>query len=72
MKLLTLRDVADMVQLSEQTVRRQVRKGALPARKVAGVIRVEEGDAHEFARGIDYGRQLDETHGRGREGGDGH
>jgi len=51
MRLLTLRDVADMTQLSERTVRRQVRKGALPAQKVLGVIRIKESDAEEFARG---------------------
>ena len=53
MRLLTLRDVAEAVQVSETTVRRWVRTGVLPAYKLGkrGQFRVGEEDLQAFLEG---------------------
>lgn len=50
MTLLTLRDVAESMKVSETTVRRWVRAGSLPAYKVGkrGQLRVREEDLEAF------------------------
>jgi excisionase family DNA binding protein len=50
MSLLTLRDVADTVKVSETTVRRWVRAGSLAAYKVGkrGQLRISEEDLESF------------------------
>ena len=50
MNLLTLRDVAKTLKLSETTVRRLVRAGSIPAYKVGkrGQFRVREEDLESF------------------------
>lgn len=62
MNLLTLREVADVVKVSETTVRRWVRDGALAAYKVGkrGQLRVREEDLETFLEGQRVGSDADD------------
>lgn len=53
MNLLTLREVAEAVKVSETTVRRWVRDGSLSAYKIGkrGQLRVKEEDLESFLEG---------------------
>lgn len=50
MKLLTVQEVADVLKVSESTVRRLIRGGVLVAYKVGdrGQLRVEEADLEDY------------------------
>lgn len=43
-RLLTVADVAELAQLSEWTIRQEIRAGNLRARKIRGCVRVNEAD----------------------------
>jgi excisionase family DNA binding protein len=62
MNLLTLREVADVVKVSETTVRRWVRDGSLAAYKVGkrGQLRVREQDLETFLEGQRVGSDIDD------------
>ncbi len=61
MNLLTLREVAEAVNVAETTVRRRVRDGSLSAYKLGkrGQLRVKEEDLESFLEGqrVDGGQQ---------------
>lgn len=48
-RLLTVADVADAAQVSEWTVRQEIRVGNLRARKIRGCVRVAESAYMEWA-----------------------
>jgi excisionase family DNA binding protein len=64
MKLMTLRDVAVALRVSEKTVRRLVKRGDLPGFKVGGrgLVRIKQEDLDVYLEGqrVRLGRQVDE------------
>jgi excisionase family DNA binding protein len=68
--MLTLRDIAETLKVSETTVRRMVRAGSLPAYKVGkrGQLRVREEDLESF---LEKQRVISEAEGRDEEVSDG-
>lgn len=51
-KYLTVLDVAEMWGVSDDKVRADIRKGALPAYTVGGCVRVRMSDAHAYGQPI--------------------
>ena len=50
MQLYTLEEVADILRVSIQTVRRMIADGELPATKIRGQWRVRKEDLEEYIR----------------------
>lgn len=49
----SIRTAADMLDLSEWTIREAVSRGQLPARKVGRVLRIEVADLTEWFRSLE-------------------
>ena len=46
--LLTLKEAAEILKLSERTIRRYIEEGEIKAIKLRGAVRIEERDLEEF------------------------
>ena len=47
-RLLTVRAIADLLQVAEKTIRRLIAAGELPAHRIGGCVRVSEDDLLVF------------------------
>ena len=58
MTLLNVKEVAQILRITKQTVCALIRRGELPARKVGREYRLLDTDIEEFAKGDKNGKQV--------------